>query len=309
MRTYLRTLLTAIAFLACYHAMAQNPKLEIRRPRIINAIEVISDEVNLRKAPSSTAPKLLWWCEGETDCCDYVWSAPNKYRGARPATAHQGEVFAVIGETPEWYEIITHYYGMVAYISKQFTKKKELEEIFPETLSKPGSYDCERSQIPGIQQGEYKGYALIQKTTYEDSYISFGRIINGFLVCNWTLYTYVQESEKPGRFDIYLEYDNQSQTNQLHILAGNDVCQFYKDPDQEYAEDYAGDPILDMTKATTSEFATMLKKAGVKPGKTCDKGVIFTKIDGEVKILAEYDLSDPAFKDRIVTFPAEYINQ
>ena len=64
-----------------------------------------------------------------------------------------------------------------------------------------------------------------------------------------------------------------------------------------------------MTKATTSEFATMLKKAGVKPGKTCDKGVIFTKIDGEVKILAEYDLSDPAFKDRIVTFPAEYVNQ
>ena len=42
MRTYLRTLLTAIAFLACYHVMAQNPKLEIRRPRIINAIEVTS---------------------------------------------------------------------------------------------------------------------------------------------------------------------------------------------------------------------------------------------------------------------------
>lgn len=29
MRTYLRTILTAIVFLACYHAMAQNPKLEI----------------------------------------------------------------------------------------------------------------------------------------------------------------------------------------------------------------------------------------------------------------------------------------
>lgn len=27
MRTYLRTLLTAITFLACYHAMAQNSKL------------------------------------------------------------------------------------------------------------------------------------------------------------------------------------------------------------------------------------------------------------------------------------------
>ena len=65
MRTYLRTILTAIAFLACYYAMAQNPKLEIRRPRIINAIEVISDGVNLRKSPSSTAPKLLWGCEGE----------------------------------------------------------------------------------------------------------------------------------------------------------------------------------------------------------------------------------------------------
>lgn len=305
MKTSIRTILTVIAFLACYHAMAQNPKLEIRRPRIINAIEVISGGVNLRKAPSSTAPKLLWWCEGESDMCDYVWSAPGKYRSARPATPEKGEVFAVLSETPEWYEVITHYNGMVAYISKQFTKEKELEEIFPETLSKPGSYDCERAQIPGIQQGEYKGYALIQKTAFEDSYISFGRIINGFLVCNWTLYTYVQETEKPGRFDINLEYDNLSQTNQLHILAGNDVCQLYKDPDQEYAGDYAGDPILDMTKATTSEFATMLKKAGVKPGKTCDRGVIFTKIDGDVKVLAEYDLSDPVFKDRIVTFPAE----
>lgn len=305
MKTSIRTIITIIAFLACYHAMAQNPKLEIRRPRIINAIEVISDGVNLRKAPSSTAPKLLWWCEGESDMCDYVWSAPGKYRGARPATPEKGEVFAVLSETPEWYEVITHYNGMAAYISKQFTKEKELEEIFPETLSKPGSYDCERPQIPGIQQGEYKGYALIQKTAFEDSYISFGRIINGFLVCNWTLYTYVQETEKPGRFDINLEYDNLSQTNQLHILAGNDVCQLYKDPDQEYADDYAGAPILDMTKATTSEFATMLKKAGVKPGKTCDRGVIFTKIDGEVKVLAEYDLSDPVFKDRIVTFAAE----
>lgn len=30
-------------------------------------------------------------------------------------------------------------------------------------LSKPGFYDCERAQIPGIQQGVYRGYALIQK--------------------------------------------------------------------------------------------------------------------------------------------------
>lgn len=309
MRTYLRTLLTAIAFLACYHAMAQNPKLEIRRPRIINAIEVISDGVNLRKSPSSTAPKLLWWCEGEGDCCSYVWSAPNKYRDASPATANEGEVFAVMSETPEWYEVITHCEGKVAFISKQFTKKAELEEIFQETLSQPGYYDCECPQIPGMQKGEYRGYALIQKTGFEDTYISFGRIINGLLVCNWTLQTYVHQSDDPGRFDIYLEYDALSQQNEFHILACRDVCQYYKSPDKEYEENSPGDLILDMTKATTNEFATMLKKAGVRPGKTCDKGVIFTKIDGEVKILAEYDLSDPAFKDRIVTFPAEYINQ
>lgn len=80
MKTSIRTIITIIAFLACYHAMAQNPKLEIRRPRIINAIEVISDGVNLRKAPSSTAPKLLWWCEGESDCCSYEWSESNQQR-------------------------------------------------------------------------------------------------------------------------------------------------------------------------------------------------------------------------------------
>lgn len=309
MRIYLRTILTAIAFLACYHAMAQNPKLEIRRPQIINAIEVISDGVNLRKSPSSTAPKLLWWCEGESDCCSYVWSAPNKYRGARPATANEGEVFAVMSETPEWYEVITHCEGKVAFISKQFAKITELEEIFPETLSQPGYYDNECPQVPGIQNGEYRGYALIQKTGYEDTFISFGRIINGFLVCNWTIYTYIQTSESADRFYIYKEYDNLSQSNQLHISAGKDVCRIYKDPEQEYANNYPGDPILDMTKVTTSEFASLLKNAGVKPGKTCDRGIILTKIDGQIKVLAEYDLSDPVFKDRIVTFAADYINQ
>lgn len=305
MRTYIRTILTAIAFLACYHAMAQNPKLEIRRPRIIKAIEVTSDGVNLRKTPSSNAPKLLWWCEGESDCCSYEWSAPNKYRGARPATAAKGEVFAVMSETPEWYEIITHCEGMVAFISKQFTKEKELEEIFPETLSKPGYYDCECPQVPGIQKGEYRGYALIQKTGYEDTFISFGRIINGFLVCNWTIYTYIQTSEDAGRFYIYKEYDNLSQSNQLHVTAGKDVCRIYKDPEQPYAAGYPGDPILDMTKVTTSEFASLLKEAGVIPGKTCDRGFVLTKIDGQIQVLAEYDLSDPVFKDRIVTFAAE----
>ena len=309
MRTYLRTILTAIAFLACYYAMAQNPKLEIRRPRIINAIEVISDGVNLRKSPSSTAPKLLWWCEEESDCCSYVWSAPNKYRGARPATANEGEVFAVMSETPEWYEVITHCEGKVAFISKQFTKNAELEEIFPETLSQPGYYDNECPQVPGIQKGEYRGYALIQKTGYEDTFISFGRIINGFLVCNWTIYTYIQTLEDADRFYIYKEYDNLSQSNQLHISAGKDVCRIYKDPEQEYANNYPGDPILDMTKVTTSEFASLLKNAGVKPGKTCDRGIILTKINGQIKVLAEYDLSEPVFKDRIVIFPAEYINQ
>lgn len=70
MRTYLRTLLTAIAFLACFHAMAQNPKLEIRRPRIINAIEVTSattrSELSIlfssryqRIPPPSTSTRLL----------------------------------------------------------------------------------------------------------------------------------------------------------------------------------------------------------------------------------------------------------
>lgn len=309
MRTYLRTILTAIAFLACYHAMAQNPKLEIRRPRIINAIEVTSDGVNLRKSPSSTAPKLLWWCEGESDCCSYVWSEPNKYRGARPATANEGEVFAVMSETPEWYEVITHCEGKVAFISKQFAKITELEEIFPETLSQPGYYDNECPQVPGIQNGEYRGYALIQKTGYEDTFISFGRIINGFLVCNWTIYTYIQTSESADRFYIYKEYDNLSQSNQLHISAGKDVCRIYKDPELEYANNYPGDPILDMTKVTTSEFASLLKNAGVKPGKTCDRGIILTKIDGQIKVLAEYDLSDPVFKDRIVTFATDYINQ
>lgn len=60
-----------------------------------------------------------------------------------------------------------------------------------------------------------------------------------------------------------------------------------------------------MTKVTTSEFATIMKKAGVKPGKTCDTGLIYSKVDGHVFLLAEYDLSRPEFKGRIMTFPAE----
>ena len=305
MRKYVRLLLTVISFLVCSHTMAQNPKLEIRRPRIINAIEVTSDNVNLRKSPNTNAPKLYRWCEPETDCCDYVWGMPKEKGDVTTATASIGEIFAVLSETPEWYEVITHYYGIVAYISKQFTKVKELEEIFPETLSKPDNYGSDFPQIPGVQKGEYRGYALIHMANFEDNYSIFGRIVNGMLVCNWILDGQVRTSEDPGRFEFYQEFNNSSQRKELVIYGCRDVCQYYKRPDEENIPDYPGQQIIDMTKVTTSEFATIMKKAGVKPGKTCDTGLIYSKVDGHVFLLAEYDLSRPEFKGRIMTFPAE----
>lgn len=67
MNRLFRFLFAALIWLTANPAIAQNPMLEIRRPKIINAIEVIADGVNIRKSPSSNAPKLLWWCEGESD--------------------------------------------------------------------------------------------------------------------------------------------------------------------------------------------------------------------------------------------------
>lgn len=305
MKNHVRLLFSVISLLVCCHTMAQNPKLEIRRPRIINAIEVTSDNVNLRKSPNMNAPKLFRWCEPETDCCDYVWGKPKEQGDLTTATANKGEIFAVLSETPEWYEVISHYYGIVAYISKQFTKVKELEEIFPETLSKPDYYGSDFAQIPGIQKGEYRGYALIQKYDFEDSYCSVGRIVNGLLVCNCTLDGQVRTSENPGRFEFYQEFNNSSLRKELVIYGCMDVCQYYKRPDEENIPDYPGQLIIDMAKVTTSEFATILKKGGVKPGKTCETGLIYSKADGKVFLLAEYDLSSPEFKGRIVTFPAE----
>ena len=284
-------------------SVKENPKLEIRRPRIIKTIEVTGDNVNLRKSPSTNAPKLYRWCEPETDCCGYEWGMPKREVYVETATVSKGEIFAVLSETPEWYEVITHYYGIVAYISKQFTQVKELEEIFPETLSKPDYYESEYPQIPGVQKGEYRGYALIQMYNFEDNYSIFGRIVDGMLVCNWILDGQVSTSEEPGRFEFNQKFNNSSQRKELVIYGCRDVCRYYKRPEEENIPDYPGLQIIDMTKVTSSEFATIMKKAGVKPGKTCDIGLIYSKVNGHVFLLAEYDLSMPEFKGRIMTFP------
>lgn len=282
-------------------AKAQNVGLDIRMPKVEKVIEITADGVNLRKAPSATAPRLMWWCEPGTDICDYVWSDQKQYKGATPSGTYKGGCYLVVDETDEWYGIMTEN-GIPAYVSKKFAQQIETQPITPEMLTKVEGYG-DKYQKPGITKGIYRGYAMIDINGFESDGILFGRIVNGVLVFNHHTGGSISFWEDEKRISAEKEKDRWGY-ERLNITYGPKISIKYKNPNDEYAPGYDGQDILDMEKLTTAEFADLLKQSGYKKGMTGNWGQIYVGIGGNVVHLVDYDITDPLFKDKAVTIPA-----
>lgn len=145
-------------------------------------ITVTGDNINLRKKPNVSAPKLINVCYPETDNCSLTWSN-NKSIGqgldVTPWQAHRGWKYLVAEETPEWYGIEIS--GFKAYINKKFAKEVAVTPITDTMLTQMQDYGY-INQKPGITHGKYKGYALLCVSGYETEGYMVGKIINGFAV-------------------------------------------------------------------------------------------------------------------------------
>lgn len=184
----LRKLIFAVAALigmAWQSAYAERPIYSVSIPSLSKIVQSTGDNVNLRKSPSTTAPKLTRVCEAETDICSYTWSndpaLKRKGYDTYVERAMKGFTYIVVDETPEWYGVIANE-GIVAYISKKFAKPYKCEPVTPEMLQREGYFSYEAWQKPGFSRPEYKNFALINTDGFETYGYYFARIIDGFLV-------------------------------------------------------------------------------------------------------------------------------
>lgn len=292
----LKAIATAATCFVVSFAYAQEVKLNISAPKIIKAIEVTGEEVNLRKAPNSASQKLMRLNEPESDICEYEWGV-QKRRGMEvyPATVYKGDFMAVIGETEDWYQVLTNYDYNIAYISKQFTKEAKITPVTPEMFANPVDLGG-IIELPVITSGKYRGYGVVSFSDMDQSGITFGRIINGFLVCNHFVETFIETTEKPGRLVSYFE------DGFLHIKAGRNVCRSYKDP--EYPDSNPQD-IFDASKLTEAEFKKLMEDAGVNERNNNNEGKVYACVNGKIVKLCDYDIFKPELHDRVDFIPAE----
>ena len=301
MKTKLTVLILCVFTFAHFANAQQYVGLDIRMPKVEKVITITADGVNLRKAPSATAPKLMRWCEGESDACGYVWSDQKQYKGALPAGADKGQYYLVVSETPEWYGVIA-IEGISAYVSKKFARQVEIQPITPEMLTDVDSYGFECYQKPGITKGIYRGYAMLDINGYESNGIMFGRIVNGILVFNHHTNGVISYWEGEKRISAEIKKDPNYGEERVDIYYGPRTGIKHKSPDEEHISGYEGANVLDMDKLTTTEFAGLLENSGYKKGMTSNSGELYVCIDGEVVYLCSYDLTNPVFKT--MTVPA-----
>ena len=283
--------LTMIALLALLPAVSfaqsktvKAPSLDIKVPQVGKLCIVTGSEINIRKSPSATAPKLMTTCYPGSDDCTLIWSG-QKGRGFNsPFTANQNQVLPIIDETPEWFKVIPNaYYAIQGYISQKFSKACEVPPITPEMLNCYDSYDYENMQKPGIVKGKYAGYAIIDCNGYETAGYSVGRIIDGYLI----------SVPVPTKKWVGFEYDDQCK--RVKVKKDNETLTFYYGKEVAYIEDEYNQ-CLDFSKLTDQEIAGILYYLEVKPGVTSDIGDIYTNVNGQIVKVFTYDLTNSSFK-------------
>ena len=291
MMTMKKLTLTMIALLALLPAVSfaqsktvKAPSLDIKVPQVGKLCIVTGSEINIRKSPSATAPKLMTTCYPETDDCTLIWSG-QKGRGYNtPYTVIQNDVMPIIDETPEWFKVIPNaYYAIQGYISKKFSKVCEVSPITPDMLSLYDSYDYENMQKPGITKGKYAGYAIIDCNGYESDGYSVGRIVDGYLI----------SVPVPTKKWVGFEYDDQYK--RVRVERDNERLTFYYGKEVVYIEDEYTH-CLDFSKLTDQEIAGILYYLEVKPGITSDTGDIYANVNGVIRKVCAYDLTDGTFK-------------
>ena len=140
----------------------KHEKFRAKAPSFDKVVRVTSNGVNIRKQPSTQAPRLFRLYDLTEECLDcppeVTWAnkiSPNK---GEAATAYQEEVYPLLGESGDWYEIYIDVYAGTplntsAYINKKFCK---IEATKPLALSAP---ECLTFAM--VKSGKYAGLCVM----------------------------------------------------------------------------------------------------------------------------------------------------
>lgn len=138
MKTQLAGLLAMVAIaMTQLAAHAELTEMTLRVPKFTGAVRVTTGDVNLRKAPSASSPRLVndWpeEDEGGDSRPETLWSDANLLRGYErvPVYGVEGQVLPALGQSDGWTHILADgYYGLYltpAWIKDSFIDRYSLE--------------------------------------------------------------------------------------------------------------------------------------------------------------------------------------
>ena len=253
------------------------PSLDLKIPAFEKVITVTGSNVNMRKAPSVKAPRLMFSCYNESDICEHIWSNQKSLGYSSPCMADKGDVFTVLAETVEWYKC--EFSDNIIYLSKKFAKATNTTPITSSMFTKADYYNFEVLQKPAVMSSQYNGYVIINQNGFDTDGYAIGRIVDGYLVT-------VNCPNVNIEFDDNVARVNVVKTDDGYCLKFGRGVSFLKD----------GFYFLDMTKLNDTEVAYILALAGVETGKTINSGSVYACVNGKLVKILNYDYSSPDFK-------------
>ena len=285
--TIMRTALAVMLLLSSPAAFAQKTGYEFTMPKVSKMVTVTKSGVNMRKAPNPSAPRLVNVCIDETDECWNTWSDVRLQRGqtSSPIYAPQGETYLVIKEVAGWYGISVN--GMMAYISKQFTKEVAKTDITPEKLRTAGYFGYDNLQVPGVSEGKYRGFVLLDIGGFETDGFLLGHLHDGFIVFTHNFPLVAQ----------YNEANKATTIKKSDSGYGWDIV-YGKASSLNQTNDY-GTRMLDVNKINDAAFAQILNISGAT-SKPNEMVTIMACINGEFRTIANMEVKDIPVTHRIM---------
>lgn len=174
----------------------------------------LKNEVNLRKTPSSTSPRLCIISEEEEDLGTLGWESKNAHANSRALQAYEGDIFPIFGITPdkEWFNIVVNYYATdeSAWIKSSFCEDLKHIPITDYVIEQTQKDIFGQSFLALRTGGRYNDLCLYYKGQDDDMAASSGLFLGKLIDGNIIL---------PIRFDGRYAVDNN--INGVKIKAGN----------------------------------------------------------------------------------------
>lgn len=191
--------------------MAQIP-FDVKVPDVNKFVKVTSTEVNLRQAPTTASPRLIFQSNISGDCLDcepsLVWSSKPLGRNDQRVDAN---LLYICGESSdgEWWNVQYYedLYGDMAYVEKAYIMKKFCKSMKARLLPLAAPQD---KNIQLVLSGPYVGLCLEWLYGYGDCRIlRIGRYINGVYAFAYSIeFSYNETNET--KYEIVNDFDQVS---------------------------------------------------------------------------------------------------